>query len=47
MLRSSDFGGDDDNRQSDRQTDYFTPVHARGVTSPSYKSRVTTKMYII
>ena len=31
MSRSGDFCGDD-NRQTDRQTDYFTPAHARGVT---------------
>ena len=30
MSRSGDFGGDDD-RQTNRQTDYFTPAHARGV----------------
>ena len=28
ILRCSDFGGD--NRQTDRQTNYFTPAHARG-----------------
>ena len=30
MSRSGDFRGDND-RQTDRQTDYFTPAHARGV----------------
>ena len=29
MSRSGDFCGD--NRQTDRQTYYFTPTHARGV----------------
>ena len=29
MSRSGNFRGD--NRQTDRQTDYFTPAHARGV----------------
>ena len=29
MSRSGDFRGD--NRQTDRQTDYFTPAHAHGV----------------
>ena len=29
MSRSGDFRGD--NRRTDRQTDYFTPAHARGV----------------
>ena len=29
MSRSGDFHGD--NGQTDRQTDYFTPAHARGV----------------
>ena len=30
MSRSGDFRGDDD-RQTDRQTNYFTPAHVRGV----------------
>ena len=30
MLRSGDFYGDD-NRQTDRKTDYFTPAHAHEV----------------
>ena len=29
MSRSGEFRGD--NRRTDRQTDYFTPAHARGV----------------
>ena len=29
MSRSGDFRGDND-RQTDRQTDYFIPAHARG-----------------
>ena len=40
MSRSGDFCGDDD-RQTDRQTDYFTSAHARGVMND------TRYMYII
>ena len=33
MSRSGNFcGDDDDDDNNNRQTDYFTPAHARGVT---------------
>ena len=35
MSRSGNFRGDD-NRQTDRQTDYFTPVHVCGVITPDH-----------
>ena len=42
MLRSGDFHGDDDNRQTDRQTDYFTPAHVHGVINCCLATNLTT-----
>ena len=40
MSRSGDFRGD--NRRTDRQTDYFTPAHARGVCALECFSEICT-----